>query len=101
MVTTWSEADEAQRSGVSGHQPASPVDGAVTRAGCAHLRSAGAVAGELALAIVVAVAVSMVVQWAVGRVHIPFPSNAGTALATLGSATVLLGLAVLIGLGRS
>jgi galactan 5-O-arabinofuranosyltransferase len=38
----------------------------------------------------------MVLQWAIGRAHIPFPTNAATALATLGMTAVLLALGALL-----
>ncbi|GDY31214.1 arabinofuranosyltransferase [Gandjariella thermophila] len=93
MVTTWSEAGEAQRGGAVAAEPDThgPADG-----GCGQRRSPGRVAGELAVAVPVAALVSVVLQWVIGRAHIPFPTNAATALATLGTTVVLLALGALV-----
>jgi galactan 5-O-arabinofuranosyltransferase len=91
MVTTWSDAGESQRNG-----SAAPGARGLAGVGCEHRRPPGRVAGELALAVLVAAAVSMVLQWLIARPHLPFPTNATTALATLGTTAVLLALGGLV-----
>jgi galactan 5-O-arabinofuranosyltransferase len=94
MVTTWSETGETERHGVTASEPGAP--GTTADGGCAQRRSVGRVVAELVLAVVVAALVSVVLQWVVGRPHIAFPTNAATALSTLGTTSVLLALGWLI-----